>query len=74
MDIFRIIGVGLLTCIVAVIIKSIKPEFYIIVVLSGALIILFMLVDSLSNIVNYFLIVNVVIFYQILFINLSIKI
>ena len=54
MDIFRIIGVGLLTCIASVIMKSIKSEFSILVVLAGSLIILFMLVDSLSSVFNYF--------------------
>ena len=43
-----------MTSVVAVVMKSIKAEFYIIVVLSGSLIILFMLVDSLSSVFNYF--------------------
>lgn len=54
MDIFRIVGIGLLTCIVAVIMKSIKPEFHILVVLSGSVIILFMLSEYLSSILSYF--------------------
>lgn len=55
MEIFRIIGIGLLTCIVAIIIKQIRPEFYIVVVLTGGIIILFMIIDELRTIFDYFL-------------------
>ena len=39
MEIFKIVGVGILTCIIAIILKQIKPEFLIIVILSGGIII-----------------------------------
>ena len=55
MEIFRIIGIGLLTCIVAIIIKQIRPEFHIVVVLTGGIIILFMIIDELRTIFDYFL-------------------
>lgn len=58
MDIFKIVGVGLLTCIASMLIKSIKPEYYIVVVLSGSIVILFMLVDALSTILNYFFLIS----------------
>ena len=55
MDIFRIIGIGLLTCVVALIIKQIRPEFYIVVVITGSIVILFMIVDELRIVFEYFL-------------------
>lgn len=55
MEIFKIIGIGLLTCIVAIIIKQIRPEFYIVVVLSGTIIILFLIIDQLKIVFDYFL-------------------
>ena len=54
MDIFRIIGIGLLTCVVGIIIKQIRPEYYIIVILAGGAVLLFMIVDGLENIFTYF--------------------
>ena len=55
MDIFRIIGIGLLTCIAALIIKHIRPEFYIVVVIAGSIVILFMIIDELKTVFDYFL-------------------
>ncbi len=55
MEVFKIIGVGLLTCFVGIVVKQLRPEFYVVVVLSGAVIILFMLVDQLKSIFLYFL-------------------
>lgn len=55
MEIFKIIGIGLLTCIVAIIIKQVRPEFYIVVVLSGATVILFLVIDQLKIVFDYFL-------------------
>ena len=55
MDIFRIIGIGLLTCIAALIIKQIRPEFYIVVVIAGSIVILFMIIDELKTVFDYFL-------------------
>ena len=54
MDIFRIIAVGLITAITAMIIKQIKPEYYIVIVLAGGIIMLFMLVDGLKVLFDYF--------------------
>jgi len=54
MEIFKIIGIALITCFLAVIIKSIKPEFYILVVLIGSIIIISMLIKNLETVVSYF--------------------
>jgi len=55
MEIFKIIGVGILTCIVCVIIKQIKPEFYIVVLLSGGIIIALLVLKQLQGVMNYIL-------------------
>lgn len=55
MEILKIIGVGLLISIIAVIVKQIKSEFYIIVLLVGGVIIFLMLVEQLKVIIDYFL-------------------
>lgn len=55
MEILKIIGVGLLVSIIAVIVKQIKSEFYIIVLLVGGVIIFLMLVEQLKVIIDYFL-------------------
>lgn len=55
MEIFKIIGVGLLTCVISIIIKQIKPEFNIIILLCGGIIILFMVLDQLRTVFDYFL-------------------
>ena len=54
MDILRIIGIALITMVATLVVKQIKAEFSIIVSLAGALVILFMIVDGLSSIVDYF--------------------
>lgn len=55
MEIFKIIGIGLLTCFVGIVVKQIRPEFYVVVLLSGTIVILFMVVDQLKSIFVYFL-------------------
>jgi len=55
MEIFKIIGIGLLTSIIATLIKQIRPEFYIVVILSGSIVMLMMIVNQLQVLFNYFL-------------------
>ncbi len=55
MEIFKIVAIGLLTCFVGLLIKQIRPEFYILVILTGGIVILFMIIDQLSVVFNYFL-------------------
>ena len=50
MDIFKIIGVGIITAVTALIVKQIKPEVSIIITISGGIIMLLMLVESLTSI------------------------
>lgn len=55
MEIFKIIGIGLLTSVVATLIKQIRPEFYIVVILSGSVVMLMMIVEQLKTLFEYFL-------------------
>ncbi len=57
MEIFKIIGVGLLTCIIAIIIRQIRPEFYIVVILTGTIVVLFLIIEQLKSVFDYFLII-----------------
>ena len=54
MEIFKIVGIGLLTCIVSLLIKQLKPEISIIVALCGGLIVLGMVVDYLAEVLQIF--------------------
>ena len=54
MEIFKIIGIGLLTCFLAIIVKQSKPEFYIFVLISGSIILCLMVLDKFSSILIYF--------------------
>lgn len=54
MDIFKIIGVGIITAITALIVRQIKPEVSIIITISGGIIMLLMMVQSLTSIFSAF--------------------
>lgn len=54
MDIFKIIGVGLITAISALIVKQIKPEISIVVGMAGGIVMILMFVDIFSNIIASF--------------------
>ena len=48
--IFKIIAIGLITCLATIIVKPIRSDFSVIIAIVGGLIILFMVVDYLSNV------------------------
>ena len=52
MDIVKIIGIGLTALIIIIILKQYKPEFAVYVSIIAGVIILFMLMDKLSGIIN----------------------
>jgi len=52
MDIIKIIGIAFIALIVIIILKQYKPEFAIYVSLLAGVIILFMVMDKLSGIIN----------------------
>ena len=59
MEILKIIGVGLLTCFLSIIVKQIKPEFHLVVLLAGGVAILVMVLKEFTLVVDYFaLIIN----------------
>jgi len=55
MEIFKIIAIGILTCVVSIIIKQIKPEFQIVILLAGGIVILLMTVEKLREVIDYFM-------------------
>ena len=52
MDVIKIIGIGLLTLIIIIILKQYKPEFVIYVSLVAGALILFLVMDKLAGIVD----------------------
>lgn len=54
MEVFRIIGVGLVTALTVLIVKQIKPDIAVVLGMAGGIIMILMLVDSLTNIVASF--------------------
>lgn len=49
MEIIKIVGIALITCVANIMIKQVKPELSILVVLSGGSIILLTMINSLSS-------------------------
>lgn len=54
MEIFKIIGVGLLTCFLAIVVKQVKPEFHLIVLLTGGILIIIMVLKQFTGVIDYF--------------------
>lgn len=50
MDIVRIVGVGLITCVAVLLVRQVKPDVAALIGLAGGIIIVFMIVDSVSSI------------------------
>ena len=54
MEFVKIIGIGFITCFAGLIVKQIKPEFFLVVILCGSVAILLMMISQIEHIVNYF--------------------
>lgn len=54
MEIFKIIALGILICIVIIIVKQIKPEFAVLVLIAGSIIMLCYLFNYFTNILGVF--------------------
>lgn len=54
MEIFKIIGVGLVTSIAVLIVKQVKPEVAVVLGMAGGIVMILMLVESISSIVASF--------------------
>ena len=54
MDIFKIIIVGFITVVTTIILKQIKPEMAIFISIAGGLVILFMIINTVTNVFTNF--------------------
>lgn len=54
MEIFKIIALGILICVVIIIVKQIKPEFAVLVLIAGTIIMLCYLFNYFTNILGVF--------------------
>lgn len=52
MDIIKVIAIGIITTICAVILKQVKPELVIMVVITGSALILFMILESVGGVLG----------------------
>ena len=52
--IFKIIAIGLITCLATMIVRPIRSDFAVIIAIVGGLIILFMVIDYLSSVFETF--------------------
>lgn len=52
--IFKIIAIGLITCLATMIIRPVRSDFAVIIAIVGGLIILFMVIEYLSNVFEIF--------------------
>ncbi|MEG1499863.1 MAG: stage III sporulation protein AD [Clostridia bacterium] len=51
MEIFKIIGIGLATCIAVLIVKQIKPEIAVVLSVAGGILIVLLAINSLSSVI-----------------------
>ena len=54
MEILKIVGIGIITTIVIIIIKQIKPEFAVVALISGVIIMLYFIFSYFGNVLNVF--------------------
>lgn len=54
MDIFKIVGIGIIICVVIVVVKQIKPEFALIVLIAGSIVMLVYIFNYFTNILGVF--------------------
>ncbi len=54
MEIIKIIGVGIATTIAYLVVKQVKNDFAIFILLAGSILILVMIVGEVTNVVSYF--------------------
>ena len=54
MDLIKIIGVAILICIASIVIKQIKPEFSLIIIIAGSCLILWYILQYIDTIINVF--------------------
>lgn len=54
MEILKILGIGIITCIVVLIVKQVKPEFAIVLLIAGSCIMLYYIFDYFVDILAVF--------------------
>lgn len=54
MDLIKIIGVAILICIVSIVIKQVKPEFSLIIIIAGSCLLLWYILQYVGTIINVF--------------------
>ena len=54
MDLFKILGIGLITCIAGLIVRHVKPDVASIIMIAGGVVILLMVVDYVAQIFDVF--------------------
>jgi len=54
MEIFKILGISIITCFTAIIVRQIKPEFYMFVVICGCCLISILILNQFTNIFAFF--------------------
>ena len=54
MELFKIVGIGLITCIACLIVRQVKPDVASIIMIEGEVVILLMVVDYVAQIFDVF--------------------
>ena len=54
MEIFKILGIAIITCFTATIVKQVKSEFYVFVVICGSILISILILNQFTTIFAYF--------------------
>lgn len=54
MEVFRIIGVGIITAITALLVRQVKPEISVIISITGGILMLLMIANSLTSVFETF--------------------
>lgn len=57
MELFKIVGIGLITCIACLIVRQVKPDVASIIMIAGGVVILLMVVDYVVQIFDVFKVV-----------------
>lgn len=54
MEILKIVGIGIITTMVIIIIKQIKPEFAVVALIAGVIVMLYFIFSYFGNVLNVF--------------------
>lgn len=54
MEVFRIIGVGIITAITALLVRQVKPEISVVISITGGILMLLMIANSLTSVFGTF--------------------